>query len=176
MAGASGLLQTNGSLSALRVVIADDNVGMRRLLRSLLVGFGCSHIAEAGDGGAALAQLHAAPWDLLITDLLMEPMDGVELTRAIRDPDAGDYAYLPIIMVTGSARPETVVAARDAGVTEFLAKPLSAAGLWSRLYAVIERPRPFVRTSVYFGPDRRRRAKPDYEGPERRDDHLQGVA
>jgi len=61
-----------------------------------------------------------------------------------------------------------VVEARDAGVHEFLAKPLSAKGLYSRIRSIIERPRPFVRAGQYFGPDRRRRDNPSYMGGERR--------
>ncbi len=165
-----------GPLAKLRVVVVDDNTGMRRLLRSVLAGFGCSNVAEASSGRAALAALHEAPTDLLITDLLMEPMDGIELVREIRTLENGLNPYLPIIMVTGSAKPAVVARARDAGVNEFLAKPVSAAQVWSRVWAVVERPRPFVKASVYFGPDRRRRAKPDYDGPERRDEDAKGAA
>lgn len=64
--------------------------------------------------------------------------------------------YVPIVMLTGHTEMIRVVVARDAGVTEFLAKPISAKGLLSRLISVIEQPRPFIRTKTYFGPDHRR--------------------
>ena len=71
-------------------------------------------------------------------------------------------------MLTGHTSVDHVQAARDAGVNEFLAKPVSSKAILSRLVAVIEHPRPFVRTKVYFGPCRRRRREGDYHGPERR--------
>jgi two-component system, chemotaxis family, chemotaxis protein CheY len=61
-----------------------------------------------------------------------------------------------------------VIAARDAGVTEFLAKPLSAKALYQRVLNVVANPRPFIKTKTYFGPDRRRNVKENYNGPERR--------
>ncbi len=75
-------------------------------------------------------------------------------------------------MLTGYAERSLVMEARDAGVTEFIAKPLTAQALVNRLGAVIFKPRPFVRTSSYFGPDRRRRDDPNYDGPLRRSDDL----
>jgi DNA-binding response OmpR family regulator len=71
-------------------------------------------------------------------------------------------------MMTGHSAVVRVMEARDAGVTEFIAKPLSARTLLNRLNAVIYQPRPFVRTQTYFGPDRRRRADPNHLGPWRR--------
>jgi hypothetical protein len=66
-----------------------------------------------------------------------------------------------------------VEAARDAGVTEFLAKPITAHTLFSRIAEIVERPRAFVRCDSYFGPDRRRRAIEDYAGPRRRKEDMQ---
>jgi CheY-like chemotaxis protein len=87
----------------------------------------------------------------------MAPMDGLALTRFLRTSPASPDPFLPIIMITGFADRERVHAARDAGVTEFLVKPISAAALFSRIYSIIANPRPFVRIGGYFGPDRRRR-------------------
>jgi hypothetical protein len=58
--------------------------------------------------------------------------------------------------------------ARDAGVTEFLAKPISANALYQRVLNIVANPRPFIKTKTYFGPDRRRNVNPNYNGPERR--------
>ncbi len=76
--------------------------------------------------------------------------------------------FVPIIMTTAYAEKQRVMEARDIGITEFIAKPLSAKTLMARITAVIEHPRPFVRSPRYFGPDRRRRQASDYTGPERR--------
>ena len=71
-------------------------------------------------------------------------------------------------MMTGHSERSRVVEARDAGVTEFVAKPLTAKSVLERMQAVIFHPRPFVRTATYFGPDRRRRDDPTFVGPWRR--------
>ncbi len=75
--------------------------------------------------------------------------------------------FVPIIMTTAYADKQRVMEARDVGITEFIAKPLSAKTLMGRITAVIEHPRAFVRSARYFGPDRRRQAS-DYKGPKRR--------
>jgi len=98
----------------------------------------------------------------------MPIFDGLELTQMIRQPGANSNPYVPIIMLTGHSEKKRVIAARDAGVTEFLAKPISAKGLYQRVLNVVANPRPFIRTKNYFGPDRRRNANPNYAGPERR--------
>jgi len=86
----------------------------------------------------------------------------------IRQPGANNNPYVPIIMLTGHSEKKRVIAARDAGVTEFLAKPISAKWLYQRVLNVVANPRPFIRTRSYFGPDRRRNTNPNYIGPERR--------
>jgi DNA-binding response OmpR family regulator len=98
----------------------------------------------------------------------MFPLDGVEFTRMVRNAPDSRNPYLPIIMMTGHSERYRVMDARDAGVTEFVAKPLTAKAVLERIHAVIYRPRPFVRTAEYFGPDRRRKDDPGFAGPWRR--------
>jgi DNA-binding response OmpR family regulator len=86
----------------------------------------------------------------------------------IRQPDSKGNPYAPIIMLTGHSEKRRVTVARDAGVTEFLAKPISAKGLYQRILNVVANPRPFIKTKTYFGPDRRRNTVNTYIGPERR--------
>jgi DNA-binding response OmpR family regulator len=86
----------------------------------------------------------------------------------VRNAPDSRNPYLPIIMMTGHSERYRVMEARDAGVTEFVAKPLTAKSVLERIQAVIYRPRPFVRTADYFGPDRRRKDDPNYDGPRRR--------
>jgi DNA-binding response OmpR family regulator len=86
----------------------------------------------------------------------------------IRQPGANANPYVPIIMMTGHSERKRVTAARDAGVTEFLAKPISAKGLHQRILNIVANPRPFIKTKSYFGPDRRRSVNAGYSGPERR--------
>src|SRR5204863_9361919 len=129
---------------------------MRRIMRTLLHSFGPREDYEAEDGAAGLeAFTHYSP-DIVITDWAMPIFDGLELTQMIRQPGANTNPYVPIIMLTGHSEKKRVIAARDAGVTEFLAKPISAKGLYQRILNVVANPRPFIRTRSYSGPDRRR--------------------
>jgi CheY-like chemotaxis protein len=98
----------------------------------------------------------------------MPIFDGLELTQMIRQPGANSNPYVPIIMLTGHSEKRRVIAARDAGITEFLAKPISAKLLYERILNVVANPRPFIKTKTYFGPDRRRGMNTGYTGPERR--------
>ena len=98
----------------------------------------------------------------------MPIFDGLELAQMIRQPESKGNPYAPIIMLTGHSEKRRVTVARDAGVTEFLAKPISAKGLYQRILNVVANPRPFIKTKTYFGPDRRRNTTNAYIGPERR--------
>jgi DNA-binding response OmpR family regulator len=88
----------------------------------------------------------------------------------IRQPGSSGNPYVPIIMLSGHSERKRIVTARDAGVTEFLAKPISAKALYERILSVVASPRPFIKTQTYFGPDRRRTINANYVGPERRKD------
>lgn len=143
--------------SALNVLIVDDNAPMRKILRSVLWELKITSVEEARNGEHALSVCETFRPDVIITDYRMDPMDGVELTQKIRDGDTRLDPYVPIIMVSGHTEMDRIVRARDAGITEFLAKPISAKMLYYRLRVVAENPRQFVRTHEFFGPDRRRR-------------------
>ena len=152
----------------LRFLAIDDNAHMRRILRTLLHSFGTREVYEAEDGAAGLeAFTHIIP-DIVITDWVMPIFDGLELTQMIRQPGANANPYVPIIMLTGHSDKKRVLVARDAGVTEFLAKPISAKALYQRILNIVVNPRPFIRTASYFGPDRRRNTNLNYVGVERR--------
>lgn len=153
--------------SALDVLIVEDHAPMRRILKSVLEQFGITKVREAADGAAAISLFAAYRPDLMITDYRMDPMDGVELTRSIRDGETPLSPFMPIIMVSAYSELERIFMARDAGINEFLAKPISAKLLYYRIRTVVEKPRQFVRTGDFFGPDRRRRRADEY-GAERR--------
>ena len=145
----------------LRFLVIDDNAHMRRILRTLLHGFGTREVYEAEDGAAGLeAFTHYSP-DIVITDWAMPIFDGLELTQMIRQPGANPNPYVPIIMLTGHSEKKRVIAARDAGVTEFLAKPISAKALYQRVLNVVANPRPFIRTQELFraGPAAQRQSE-----------------
>ena len=144
----------------LRFLIVDDNPHMRRILRTLLHGFGAREVHEAEDGAAGLeAYSNHAP-DVVILDWLMPIFDGVELTQMIRQPEVTANPFVPIILLTAHTGKTRVLAARDAGVTEVLAKPISAKSLYDRIIASVSSPRKFIRTETYFGPEPRRELAP----------------
>jgi two-component system, chemotaxis family, chemotaxis protein CheY len=159
-------------LESLKVLIVEDNQHMRVLLRSLLGAAGVQDIHEAADGGAGLEILRRRPFDFILCDLAMKPMNGLDFTREVRRSNKGANPFVPIIMITGHTERQRVEAARDAGVSEFIAKPITAQSLFSRIAEIMERPRAFVRCGSYFGPDRRRKALENYAGPWRRQDDM----
>lgn len=155
--------------SKLQCLVVDDNRHMRVLVKTILHSLGVKITREAEDGADAIKELSTFPADFAIVDWMMDPLDGIDFVRLVRNASDSPNPYLPIIMLTGHTETQRIIDARDAGVTEFLAKPISAKGLFQRIVEIIERPRPFVRTANYFGPNRRRnKDAAKYRGPERR--------
>ena len=156
------------ALEALQVLLVDDNQHMRTIAAAILKSAGIRRIPVVDDGAEALKALNQLPVDLAIVDFNMFPLDGVEFTRMVRNsPDSGN-PYLPIIMMTGHSERTRVQEARDAGVTEFVVKPITPKAMLDRIHAVIFHPRPYVKSEDYFGPCRRRTTPRDYAGPFRR--------
>ncbi|HEX3701291.1 MAG TPA: response regulator [Phenylobacterium sp.] len=152
----------------LKILLVDDNHYMRVLLGEILRAIGVQHIFEATDGAEALQAIRNNAVDIVMTDLSMQPLDGIDFVRLLRNSPDSPNPMVPVIMITGHSTMQRVNEAREAGVNEFLAKPLTARGVIERLGQVVENPRPFIRTQDYFGPDRRRRADPNFTGPWRR--------
>lgn len=158
---------TTDYLKPISFLVVDEKAYMRRVVKNVLETMGAKHIDEASDGREALSICRQWEPDILLCETWLKPMNGVELLRAIRS-DKTQLRFLPVIMVTSETRREKVIEARNAGVTEYVAKPITAKGLFLRIREVIERPRPFVDTKVYFGPDRRRRSEALASGQDRR--------
>ena len=156
-------------LASVRVLVADDNAHMRGILVAMLKSLDIGGILEARDGQHAFESLQRWPADIALVDFQMEPVDGIAFTRMVRTAPDTPNPYLPIIMLTGFSEEHRVGKARDAGVTEFLVKPVNAKELLARIQSVIYRQRQFIRTETYFGPDRRRQTAPRYAGPWRRE-------
>jgi two-component system chemotaxis response regulator CheY len=151
----------------LKILVVDDNVHMRKLVTTILQAFGVSQIFEASSGEAAWESFREHNPDIIVLDWVMEGISGIELTKMIRTNPVSPNPFVPVIMLTGHTSIEHVIEARDAGISEFIAKPVSVKTMMSRLASLIEHPRPYVRTTVYFGPCRRRR-QDEHRGPERR--------
>ena len=116
----------NYDLSNLSVLIVDDYQPMRLILKNVLYALGIKSIREVSEGIEALNALKADNVDIVFADNLMEPMNGIELVKRIRTGEDGINAFTPIIMVSGYSDLEQIIKARDAGINEFLAKPISA--------------------------------------------------
>lgn len=144
-------------LSTISILIADPDSHVASLLRDVLrnVGFTDTQIASSGED--ALRIMRKRDIDILITDWRMQPLDGITLIEFIRNEKTSPIRFLPILMLTGRAELRDVEKARDSGVTEYLIKPFTAKSLLERIVTIIEKPRGFVVTKHYSGPDRRRR-------------------
>lgn len=156
------------NLSRLRALVVDDDANMRTILRMTLEGCGFKDLQVASSGARGFEVLQSFLPDLIITDWEMQEGNGIELLRRVRSDPASPDRFLPVVVLSGYAYRESIAEARDAGATDFLVKPVSAKRVVSRITGLIENPRPFIQSKDYFGPDRRRRADPDYDGPNNR--------
>ncbi len=152
------------------ILLVEDNQAMLGLIRAVLQSFGVGNIVTALNGDDAFAAYCRHNPDLIITDWMMEPCDGIALSRRIRNDPKSPNQFVPIILMTGFSEKGRVFHARDAGITEFLVKPFNTRDLYKRLYQLIEKPRQFVRNEGFFGPDRRRKALDGYDGTLKRQD------
>jgi two-component system chemotaxis response regulator CheY len=116
------------------VLVVDDYQTMVRILRNLLKQIGFNDVDDASDGQAALEKLRAKKYGLVISDWNMAPMTGFELLQKVRS-DA-ELGSLPFIMVTAEAKTENVVAAKKAGVNNYIVKPFNAETLRTKISAV----------------------------------------
>jgi two-component system, chemotaxis family, chemotaxis protein CheY len=116
------------------VLVVDDYSTMVRIIRNLLRQLGFADVDDARDGVSALEKMHARRYGLVISDWNMEPMSGYDLLRQVRsDPGLGD---VPFIMVTAESKTENVIAAKKAGVNNYIVKPFNAQTLKSKIEAV----------------------------------------
>jgi two-component system, chemotaxis family, chemotaxis protein CheY len=152
----------------LSFLIIEDNVFMRRLLVTILEAFGAKQIHQAGDGETGLEVFAREKPDLVLLDWELPGIDGPSVARRMRDRRASNNAFVPILMITAHAEKGRVVAARDAGVNDFLTKPVDPKNLYEKLLGLVIDQRPFIATTTYFGPERRRMNPPPYDGSERR--------
>lgn len=143
-------------LSKAHLLIADQDVMIARVLRKTLNAMGLKNLTFVKSGREAIEVLTRQKVDILITEWEMEPLDGIQLLKTMRQSEETRIALLPAIMLTARAEKDDVLEARDGGVTEFLVKPFTAKTLYNRLEHVIDFPRDFVVAEHYVGPDRRR--------------------
>lgn len=157
------------SLRNLNVLLVEDDPSMRALVRDVLSAFEVGRVRSVSEGGRAYQLLRGYAADIIILDWLMQPVNGMEFLQRVRNAGDTPNPFVPIIMLTAFTALPRVEECRDAGMTEFLAKPFTPTTLYNRIESVIEDQRLFVRSSSYFGPDRRRVERP-FIGPDRRAD------
>lgn len=119
----------------MNVLIVDDYKTMLRIVKNLLNQIGFSNVDEASDGTEALAKLQQKDYGLVISDWNMQPMTGLQLLQAVR-ADAR-LKHVPFIMVTAESKTENVIAAKQAGVNNYIVKPFNAAVLKGKIATVL---------------------------------------
>jgi two-component system chemotaxis response regulator CheY len=122
-------------MSMTKVLVVDDYSTMRRIIRNLLSQIGYADVDEAADGPTALRKLQAGGFGLVISDWNMEPMTGLQLLQEVRNSD--QLKAMPFIMVTAESKTENVVAAKSAGVSNYIIKPFNAETLKKKIDAVM---------------------------------------
>lgn len=157
-------------LDKLSVLLVEDSPQVRSLFVSVLNQLGVGQIVRAPEGAEAIRLIRqtqrdptsvgASSIDLIISDWVMEPIDGATLLRWVRRHKDSPDRFLPFIMVSAYSEWHRVQTARELGVNEFLAKPFSVASVLEHIIAVVQDRRQYVRTTTFFGPDRRRGNNP----------------
>ena len=117
------------------VLIVDDYKTMLRIIRNLLKQIGFNNVDEATDGKATLEKMQQRKYGLVISDWNMEPMTGLELLKEVRADDK--LRPTPFIMITAESKTENVIAAKEAGVNNYIVKPFNAATLKTKLSSVL---------------------------------------
>ena len=153
-------------LSSLYFLIVEKNPVMQRTLAEVLRALGVRHLRVTGDVDEAFNAHCGYPADIIVTDWSPD-LDTLKLVRLIRNDPRSLDPFVPIIMVSAFTETSQVFDARDRGISDFLAKPYSVPGLYGRIRAAVHREERFIRSELYFGPDRRRRVHP-HDGDERR--------
>lgn len=174
------------NLERLSVLLVEDNSYIRDILESLLktLGFGWVTTARNGQDAVEFLRLVANKpgaggtmgIDLIISDLIMSPINGLLLLRWVRTSKDSPNRFVPFIMLSGAADRAYVEQSRNLGASEFLAKPFSVQSVYQKLLLVIDNPRQFVVTRDYYGPDRRRKYGVGPDSEERRKNQDKDVA
>ncbi len=167
----------NIDLSRVSVVVVEDSQFIRSLIVNCLRVLGVGSIKSVDDGSQAIEfikQVFDDPMkagmmsiDMIISDWEMSPVNGMILLRWIRRHKESPDRFIPFLMLTGYSEPKRVHDARAMGVNEFMSKPFTVNALADKMFSIINKPRQYVHTSSYFGPDRRRQAIP-IKGEDRR--------
>jgi two-component system, chemotaxis family, chemotaxis protein CheY len=153
-------------LKNLVFLIAERQPVMRAIIREVLHSFGVRKICEESTSESAFETFCTENPDIVTVDWGPE-FDGISLLDKIRQDEKSPNQTVPVIMVTPYTQQSQIYAARDAGMTEFLAQPVSAKAIYDHICKIVENPREFIKSKTYSGPDRRWHQM-EYDGEERR--------
>lgn len=168
MSGSTGTDESSVPFSSLSVLVVEDEIVSAWTIEGILQTLKVDKLRLAADGETALRLLEEEPADLVFCDAVMPVMDGLELCVRMRFHPDRRIAETLLIMITAQDETKWQQAAREAGVNDFMKKPVSFGQLVEVMTRTMARPRAFLRTSRYVGPDRRDPEAGPYRGPERR--------
>lgn len=154
-------------LSKLTVLVVEKHLPMRTMFREVLRQLGVGTMLDAASPEAGFEEFNETTPDLVLVDWTPD-FEGLSLVRDIRTHEDSVFPQVPVIMVTAFTETNHIYEALDAGMTEYLAKPVSARLLYLRIVSVIENKRHFIRVNGFFGPDRRRKRQDGQGGEDRR--------
>jgi CheY-like chemotaxis protein len=152
-------------IQSLKVLVVDDELYMRKVIRALLMAIGVKQIHDANDGLSGLDAIRTLAPDIVVVDWEMPGLDGAAFMKAVRSPGTFPVPHVPIIMLTGHGERWRVEEAIRLGVNEYLLKPVSTNALLARIVSILTKPRPMVKKGDYYGPMPRKlnTYKPDTE-------------
>jgi CheY-like chemotaxis protein len=142
---------------SLQILIVDGKRANAKLLRGLLEGLGVRRITILENSTAALDGLRGTAFDVVFCDDAVRPLSSAQFLTALRKDAA--VPCVPVILMSAAPQKRQVEIARDSGVNDFIALPLSVATVKNKLASVLLAPKPFISSDAFSGPDRRRRAK-----------------
>ena len=162
-------------ISSIQFLLVDSDAHMRTTITDTMRQYGIRGIAEADDGEAAFEMLDRVNPDIILTEFELPKLSGIDFIKKVRRESDQVHKVKPIIILSAHSQQDQVMEARDAGITEYLAKPVDAKTIYMRICSVVLHPRAFVEIDSFAGPDRRRRHDPYLVGQARRQDDEKEV-
>ncbi len=154
-------------LSELSILVLEKHLLIRKLLTDVFSEFGVPTVQSTSDPDIAWEMLTSLPPDIILCDWA-HGLNGMKFLSRVRQDLDSPNPFVPVVVCTANTELHHICTARDTGMTEYLAKPVSARTIYSRICALVENHRPFIRISEFFGPDRRRHMTDDFSGENRR--------
>ena len=154
-------------LTQLSILVLEKHLLIRKLLTDVFSEFGVPTVQSTADPRIAWDMFRQSPTDIILSDWT-EGLDGMAFLTKIRQDEDTPDPFVPVVVCAANTEYRHVCIARDKGMTEFLAKPVSARTIYSRICALVENHRSFIRIAGFFGPDRRRHLDDEHAGANRR--------